>query len=81
MKRPSIIGLTVAALSAGARLPAFAQCGIASNYSTGAITANGERFKAQGLNVLSYGGEASRLRRAAFHGKQGLKQRLARTRD
>ncbi len=138
MRRSTLIGLAFAALVAGANFPASAQCGVASNYSTGKITANGEAFKPQSvsaahktlpfgskvavvnqrtgrsivvrindrgpfvkgriidlssgasralggggltpvcLGVLSYGGKTARLRRGAFHGKRGLKLRLAR---
>lgn len=131
-----LIGLA----TGGSLSSAFAQCGIASHYSSGKITADGERYNPQGVSaahrtlpfgtkvavvnqrtgksivvrindrgpfvkgriidlssgaarhlgnggltsvcvrVLSYGGKTARLRKAAFHGKQGLRERLIQAR-
>jgi rare lipoprotein A len=51
MRRSSLIGFALAALGAGANSPALAECGIASNYSTGKITANGEKFRPQAVSA------------------------------
>ncbi len=51
MKRSSLLCLALAALGGGASSSAFAECGIASHYSTGKNTANGERFRPQGVSA------------------------------
>lgn len=51
MRRSSLIGLALAALGAGANSPASAECGIASHYSTGRITANGEKFRPRAISA------------------------------
>ncbi len=50
-----VLGLTSTVLTAFAMSclssPASAECGIASNYSTGRVTANGERYRPQAVSA------------------------------
>jgi rare lipoprotein A len=67
MRRTSLIGFAIAALGAGANSPALAECGIASNYSTGRVTANGEHFRTHAISAahktLPFGSKVAVLNR------------------